>query len=56
MADEVRSPWFPRPWRVEEDWTAEILDAEGRVVAKFPLQRLGEARAIVEAVNRGDEA
>lgn len=42
---------FPKPWRVEEDWTAEILAANGRCVTKLPLSYLGQAREIVAAAN-----
>ncbi len=41
----------PRPWRVEVDWTAEIIDARGRIVEKLPLQRLWLAQLIVRLVN-----
>lgn len=50
-------PWpdgyLPLPWRVEEDWTAEILAANGRCIVKLPLERLAEAHAIVRTVNLG---
>lgn len=43
---------FPLPWRVDEDWTAEILAANGRLVMKLPYPlSLSEAHAIVRAVN-----
>jgi hypothetical protein len=40
----------PLPWRVEEDWTAEVRDATGDVVCKLPS---GDPRAyaIVAAAN-----
>lgn len=52
-------PWLaainkehPRPWRVEEDWTAEIQDANGVVILKIEYpKRLWLARLIVDAVN-----
>lgn len=27
----------PMPWKVEADWTWEVIDANGDIVAKFPL-------------------
>lgn len=50
-ARPVTPDWLPTPWRVEEDWTAEITAADGTTVCKVPLQNLPEARAIVAAVN-----
>lgn len=50
-ADEPPNPFYPTPWRIEEDWTLEVTDAKGAIVFKLPLQRYVEARRIVEAVN-----
>ena len=41
----------PRPWRVEEDWTAEVLDSNGAIVVKLPLQQLWLAQFIARAAN-----
>lgn len=42
----------PRPWRVEEDWTAEIVDANGKIIMKVEYPRgLWLAQLIVNAVN-----
>lgn len=32
----------PTPWRVEDDWTSEVIDASGAVVAKFSSRRAAE--------------
>lgn len=45
---------MPTPWRVEEDWTYEILDANGQLITKlvYPSARGSKAaRLIVDAVN-----
>lgn len=34
----------PRPWRIEVDWTVEVIDALGRCVGKFCT---GEAAQLV---------
>jgi hypothetical protein len=50
----VEARHFPLPWRVEEDWTAEIIAANGKLVMKLPYPiNLSEAHAIVRAVNEG---
>jgi hypothetical protein len=46
------TPYFPLPWRVDEDWTAEIIAANGRLVTKLPYPYdLAEAHEIVRSVN-----
>jgi hypothetical protein len=53
-AIDMLKPYFPLPWRVEEDWTAEIIAANGRLVVKMPYpHKLAEAYEIVSAVNAG---
>ncbi len=48
---------YPRPWRVEEDWTAEVLAANGKLVTKIMYPRdLWLARLIVRLVNATTEA
>jgi hypothetical protein len=43
---------YPRPWRVEEDWTAEVLAANGKLVIKIPYPKeLWIARLLVNLVN-----
>lgn len=45
-------PDHPRPWRIEEDWTAEIVDANGKIIMKAEYPRgLWLAQLIVNAVN-----
>ena len=40
----------PRPWRVEEDWTAEVTDGAGEIIVKLPLQQLWLAQFIVRSM------
>lgn len=49
--DTKRACNHPFPWYVDHDWTAEIRDAEGKIVAKV-LHRHGlpQARAIARTV------
>lgn len=41
----------PRPWRVVDDWTAEVVAADDTVVDKFPRERRAEAVAMCERAN-----
>lgn len=54
---ETTKRHFPLPWRVEEDWTAEIIAADGTLVTRLPYPyNLAEAHAIIDAVNRSKDA
>lgn len=33
----------PLPWRIDHDWTVEVLDAKGRCVTKLKTQADAEA-------------
>lgn len=41
----------PILWSMDADWTHEVLDGEGRLVAKFPLRQLSVPLAIVALMN-----
>ena len=43
----------PLPWRVEQDWTSEVTDADGTIVVK--CQTAEEARAIIDLTVRLDD-
>jgi hypothetical protein len=43
---------YPGPWRVDQDWTYEVIAADGKLVAKCPTA--AAADAIVEARNEYD--
>ena len=41
---------FPLPWTIDSDWTSQVVDSKGKVVAKFPaLQRWLSVRFTGEA-------
>ena len=42
----------PAPWRVESDWTEEVIDADGRCVAKCRTRE--NAERLVALANGGD--
>ena len=44
---------YPFPWRIERDWTYEILDAHGKMVAQ--TYQLEEAEEIIERATRHHE-
>lgn len=37
----------PLPWRIEEDWTAEVQDADGALVCKFSQQHRQQAARFI---------
>lgn len=42
----------PTPWRIEEDWTAEIVGADGTLIGKIVYpSNINDARFLIEAVN-----
>ncbi len=41
---------FPLPWTIDSDWTSQVVDSKGNVVAEFPApQRWLSVRFITEA-------
>jgi hypothetical protein len=43
----------PLPWRVEQDWTNEVTDADGNIVVK--CQTAEEAQAIIDLAMQQDD-
>lgn len=47
---QSKTPWTAWPWRVEEDWTAEIIGADGSLIGKIVYpQKICDARLIAAA-------
>jgi hypothetical protein len=41
---------FPLPWTIDSDWTSQVIDSKGNVVAEFPAsQQWLSVRFIAEA-------
>lgn len=53
MASIPAAIWdkHPRPWRTEDDWTCEVIDASGNAVTKYALQDRWVAQLLVALVN-----
>ena len=49
---EAATKDHPGAWSVDADWTYEILDGEGNLVAKFPLRPTSTPQCVVAAHNQ----